>query len=433
MKNLKLLVFASVVLTAGCKLDKVNDLPGPPDFSNFIAIGDSQTAGFANDGLYLDGQLASFPAVLAKQMATTFNQPLFGTNEKNGSGYLKLTGFTNTGAPIITRVTTELAIRGTIPVPGHGNTNLFTKYQGNINNYGITGIKLADLTNAQLGNTNGYFERLLSGNAPNNTTTYFDFAVSRPHTFFVCWLGANDVLGYAGSGGAGDTLTSKSYFNNRYALLINKLTDNKQKGVVATIADVTTIPYFNTVTVDSISKVAKAVNPLFAGLYITAKSNADITETTYVPRLATTTDLILLGFDVGKIGNPVSTSAGMQPYGLTPLAPIENKYVLDQNEIAIVRDYVAAYNNTIKTIAKTKNLAVYDVYTFFNTLKKDGLTINGVKLTANYITSGIFSLDGIHSTPRGSAATANQFIAAINAQYQTSLQPVDISTYGTLP
>ncbi|GAB2983679.1 SGNH/GDSL hydrolase family protein [Mucilaginibacter puniceus] len=430
MNKFRFFIAGTVFLLGGCKLDAVTDLPGPPDFSTFIAIGDSQTAGTANDGLYRDAQLVSFPAIMAKQMNTTFAQPLFSEAEKNGSGYLQLISFNN-GIPVITRVTTERAIRGTISVPLKGNVSLYTKYQGSINNYGIPAMKLADINNTNLGNTNGFFERLLSGNAPNNTTTYFNFATAKAHTFFTCWLGGNDVLGYAATGGAGDTLTSKSYFNTTYTQLIGQLTANKQKGVVATIPDVTSLPFFTILTTDSISKLIRAVNPNFSGLYISAKSTADVAAT-YTTRLATANDLFNMSFDISLIGKPTATASGIMPYGLSPLAPIEHKYVLDQNEVLIVKDHTQAYNAFIKAIAKAKGLAVFDAYTYLNSLKGQAIIKDGVKLSGAYITGGMFSLDGVHLTPRGNAATANEFLKAINEYYRTNLQPVNISGYAAV-
>lgn len=429
MNKFRLFVVAAIFLF-GCKLDKVIDLPGPPDFSTYIAIGDSQTAGTANDGLYRDAQLVSFPAILAKQMNTTFAQPLFSEAEKNGSGYMQLISFNN-GVPVITRVTIDRAIRGTIAVPFRGNVSLYTKYQGSINNYGIPAMKLADINNTNLGNINGFFERLLSGNAPNNTTIYFDFATAKSHTFFTCWLGGNDVLGYAATGGAGDTLTSKSYFNSTYTQLIGQLTANKQKGVVATVPDVTSLPFFTILTTDSISKIITAVNPSFAGLYISAKSTADVVAT-YTTRLATANDLFNMSFDITLIGKPTVTTSGIVPYGLSTAAPIEHKYVLDQNEVLIIKDHTLAYNASIKAIAKAKGLAVFDVYTYLNSLKGQAIIKDGVKLSGTYITGGMFSLDGAHLTPRGNAATANEFLKAINEYYRTNLQPVNVSGYAAV-
>ena len=204
MKTFKHCVYLIIGLVwlAACKPDINTPKPsrGSADFSRYIAVGNSLTAGYADDGLYLAGQLVSYPSIIAQQMQAvgggTFTQPLFSTSQANGSGYLQLTGFTAAGTPITTPVTTNLAIRGILPVPGFGNVTLYTKYTGELNNYGVPGIKLLNITYAPYGNLNGYFERLLPGNAPTNTTTYLSFITAKPFTFFSNWLGNNGRCTY---------------------------------------------------------------------------------------------------------------------------------------------------------------------------------------------------------------------------------------------
>jgi hypothetical protein len=429
MKNFKLYILLGLLFIAACKPDIHSPAPskGSADFSRFIAVGNSLTAGYSNGGLYLDGQLNSYPAIMAKQMATVgggaFNQPLFTTAQANGSGYLALTGFDpKTGNPITAPVTTDLAIRGILAVPGFGNVTLYTKYTGDIENYGVPGIKLLNITYAPYGNLNGYFERLLPGDAPTNTTDYLDFVTAKPFTFFTDWLGNNDALAYATSGGAGDVLTDKTTFAQLYELSIEALTSKGQKGVVATIPDVTSIPYFNTVTVAAINAQVAALG---GKLYI----NALVSGTTYAPRLATNNDLIVLTFPTSMIGQPVTTPYGQLPYGLTPYTPVDNQYVLDANEIALTRDYVQSFNATIKSIAAAKGLAVFDAYTYLNNVQLHGLEIDGISLSSAYITGGLFSLDGVHLTPRGYAIIANEFLKAINSTYNANIPLASVSSY----
>lgn len=433
MKTFKqhIYIIAGLLLLGACKPEVHTPKPsaGSVDFSRYIALGNSLTAGYADGGLYLAGQEVSYPSIIGKQMQSvgggTFSQPLFSTAQANGSGYLSLTGFNTDGTPITTPVTTNLAIRGKITVPGFGDVTLFTKYSGDINNYGVPGIKLLHITYAPYGNLNGYFERLLPGNAPTNSTSYLDFVMAKPFTFFSNWLGNNDALAYATSGGAEDALTDKSTFAALYNVLINTLTAKGQKGVVATVPDVTSIPYFNTITVGAILSGVQKANPAAKALYI----NALVSGSTYAPRAATAKDLIILTFPTSKIGQPVSTPLGNLPYGLTPYTPIDNQYVLDEKEAALTEDYVTSYNTTIKSVAAAKGLAVFDAYTFLQNIKLNGLVVNGVSINSNYISGGLFSLDGVHLTPRGYAIVANEFIKAINDKYSSSIPQVNISDY----
>jgi hypothetical protein len=192
------------------------------------------------------------------------------------------------------------------------------------------------------------------------------------------------------------------------------------------VPDVTSIPYFNTVTVGAILAAVQKANPQAQALYI----NALVSGSTYAPRAATAQDLIVLTFPTSMIGQPVTTPYGALPYGLTPYTPIDNQYVLDSKEVALTQDYVQSYNNTIKAVAASKGLAVFDAYTFLNDIKQNGMVVDGVSVNSNYISGGLFSLDGVHLTPRGYAIVANEFIKAINSKYGSSIPLVNISDYG---
>jgi len=433
MKNFKHYIFilAGLIWLSACKpsINTVKPSRANVDFSRYISIGNSLTAGYADGGLYLAGQENSYPSIIAKQLQSVgggvFNQPLFSTEQANGSGYLQLTGFSSSGAPIITPVTSNLGIRGQINIPGFGNVTLYTKYSGDIENYGVPGLKLEQITYAPLGNLNGYYERLLPNDAPTNNTPYLNFITAKPFTFFSNWLGNNDALLYATSGGAGDVLTDETTFAELDNLLISTLTAGGAKGVVATVPDVTSIPYFNTVTVGAVLAGVQAVNPQVKALYI----NALVSGTTYAPRPATASDLLVLTFPTSLIGTPVSTPYGTLPYGLTPYSPIDNQYVLDANEVALTLEHIRAYNATIKSVAAAKGLAVFDAYAFLDQIKITGFAEDGVFLDSQFIQGGIFSLDGVHLTPRGYAVVANEFIKAINAKYGTTIPLADITQY----
>ena len=396
------------------------------DFTRYIAVGNSITAGYSNGGLYLAGQQVAYPNIVATQMKAVgggmFSQSLFPADQANGSGYLRLAGFNADGSPNIVPVTTNLAIRGVTTIPGYGNVTLYTKYAGDLNNYGVPGIKLQQITTPLLGNLNPYFERLLPGVAGTNNTPYLDFVTAKPFTFFSCWLGNNDALGYATSGGEEDVLTDKTQFAALYALAVATLTKTGAGGVVATIPDVTALPYLNTVTVQALVAAANRVNTAVRNIYISALNPA---TGAYASRAATASDLINLTFDRSTLGGTVN---GLPGYGLAPSNPIMSKEVLDSAEVAKARDYIIFYNQTIKAAATQFGLAVFDSFDFLNKVKT-GFQVNGAFVNGDYITGGVFSLDGIHLTPRGNALTANEFIKSINAKYGTNIQQVDVSTY----
>ena len=394
------------------------------DFSRYIAVGNSITSGYSNGGLYLDGQLVAYPNLIATQMKAAgggnFFQPLFSPDQANGSGYLRLAGFNPNGTPIIVPVTDKLAIGGAITIPPYGTITLYTKYTGDLNNYGVPGLKLMQITSPLIGNLNPYFERLLPGSTPLNNTSYIDFVTTKPFTFFSNWLGNNDALGYATSGGDGDVLTDSTQFAALYALMMTNLTKSGAGGAVATIPDVTVLPYLNTVTVKALQDAAKAISA--AGVYINA---LDPVTGRYAARAATDADLIVLSFNINSLGTVVN---GLPGYGITLSNPLASSEVLDAAETALARRYVNAYNRIIRTAATAYNIALFDSFDFLNKIKA-GMMIDGVTINTNFITGGVFSLDGIHLTPRGNALAANEFMKVINQKYGTSLQLLNISLY----
>jgi len=80
--------FCSLLVFSACKpeLDEPSYNSGDADFSRYVAIGGSYTAGYMDNGLSLQSQLQSFPALLASRFQLAgggpFKQPL--VNPGNG-------------------------------------------------------------------------------------------------------------------------------------------------------------------------------------------------------------------------------------------------------------------------------------------------------------------------------------------------------------
>jgi hypothetical protein len=434
-KNIQNWALAALILiVSACKpeIDAPQLNKGSADFSKYIAIGNSLTAGFSDGGLYLSSQKTAYPNIIAEQMKLVgggdFTSPFFDDAHANGSGYKKVDGFTATGLPILSDVTSNLGYRA---------KDLLIKNTTEIQNLGIPGMRMDLSFVPEFSALNMYFERLLP-DAQVGTTSYFNYVQNRNHTFFSLWLGNNDVLGWATNGGevagATTTLTNKQTFAGAYSNFINAITAQGQKGVVATIPDVTAIPFLNTVTVDAINAGLKA-KPETANYNLIINA-LDPSTGTHKPRLATSSDLIVLTFNTALIGTTVNDIPG---YGVIPQNPIPSNQVLDAAEIAIAKDYLLSYNASIKAIAKSKNLAVFDAYEFLNSLSKThkdeagqdikGIVVDGVNVNSNYVSGNAFSLDGIHLTPMGNAIAANGFIKAINQQYGSTIPTVSIIAY----
>lgn len=388
---------------------------GSADFTKYVAVGNSLTAGYADGGLYRESQLNSYPNILATQFATvgggSFVQPLFSESQANGSGYLRLKKLPAgaTGLPTLDTAKTQLAVRGlsTSGVP------LYTKFTDANQNLGVPGIRISDLLDANYGLRNPYFERLVS---TPNATTYFQYMSDNLNgaTFFSCWLGNNDALGYATSGGI-TALTPTDLFTTNFTAAINKLTEGSRKGVVIGIPSITATPYFTTVTAQ--------VNTLLAaqgltGLAIRSKSAPGGV------RLSGSGDYFLLS--IASVFN----SFIAQGIGLSAANPIPDQYILDASEVTTLNAGISAYNGIMKAQADAKGIAYVDPNAVLGQVAATGgLTQNGITYTANYIQGGVFSLDGIHLTPAGYALMANEIIKQINAKYSATIPTVNPANY----
>lgn len=431
---------------------------GKADFTKYVAIGNSLTAGFADGGVYREGQINSYPNIMAMQMKSVgladFRQPLFSEAQANGSGYLKLTGFVN-GSPVLRPETTRLGVVG---VGQDRRTPLYAKVTGTIDNLGVPGIRISDIkTNGYGFNNpagfNPYFQRMLSDTPPAALQSYMQYlqgyyATEKP-TFFTCWLGNNDALGYATSGGV-TPLTPTATFQSLYRELMGVVTTGGAKGIVATIPNVTAIPYLNTVTYNAVKAnlpLAKAafkagvaqalggaIPPALDQVIEGSMDDIYIRYADGSVNKATSADLFILTAtdSIGSTRIRVSVPGVPVPLpfpkGFSRFNPLDHPSVLDRNEVTAATAAVTAYNTAIRAEAATVGIPVFDAGALLGEFTR-GKIYNGLSLNAGFITGGVFSLDGVHGTQRGYAILANEFIKTINTSYGASIPQVDVTKY----
>ncbi|WP_017731686.1 SGNH/GDSL hydrolase family protein [Nafulsella turpanensis] len=214
---------------------EIIDGGGEADFSVYVALGNSLTAGYADGALNRHGQINSYPAIIADKMAAVtsdfhFVQPLLPAGIANGT--LEFKGLTQSGTPNI--------------VPASGGlteAEIFAPVEGPFNNLGVPGAKVAHLLAP--GYPNPYFTRFAS----SQTASVIEDAVALNPTFFTLWIGNNDVLGYASSGGSTGVITPVEEFEAAYQGIINQLTGSNSQieGALANIPGITKTPLFTTV------------------------------------------------------------------------------------------------------------------------------------------------------------------------------------------
>ena len=484
----------AVLSVTSCKTDFETDVAdiavtsGEADFSKYVALGNSLTSGYRDGTVYLDGQLESYPAMIAEQMQKagggTFTQPLV---PDNIGGFANIPGFRG-------KLTLQVVNGALTPVYSTAVSTL-DRLTGTYNNMGVPGAKsfhlvangYGNMAGLTTGTANPYFVRFAS----SSTASVLDDAKAQNPTFFSLWIGNNDVLSYATSGGVGTNQTGntnpRTYSSNDItdpnvlagsirAVLEGMKSVGATKGVIANIPNVTSIPFFTTVPYNAVpldEAHAAALNAELVGKLkpvLTALGQGDRLKTLVVgqnpllikdedltdlsaqitavltrngvsaalasfigttygqARHATSEDLILLSTKSVINTDVANVSEPFNKLGIT--YPLEDKYVLTKSEVAQVQTATNAYNTQIKALAEAYGLAFVDANAKMVELgKNSGFQYNGVSYSTTFVTGGSFSLDGVHLTGKGYAVIANEFIKAINAKYKSNLRQVNPNNY----
>jgi lysophospholipase L1-like esterase len=511
MKNNKLIYLALLAVGfAACEPEFENEVTngdynaGEADFTTYVAVGNSLTAGYMDGTVSRIGQSYSFPNILAQQFKLVgggeFTQPSYAEDVNNVGGISGIPGFP-------TRLIIDASAGGPENIAGVSTVTLTAQARA-FNNMGVPGAKSFHLLAPGYGNAAGlatgqanpYFVRM----ATSPSASVLGDALSLNPTFFTNWIGANDVLSFATTGGIGvnqagnpnpatyglNDITDPNAFTGAYTMIIDRLTANGAKGVVATVPNITSIPFFTTVPYNPLTAAAlgegdatiglaniralnaqlygplnqiltlfgqggrigllseTAPNPLLIKDESLANLSAQITaaaatipaiaplapflgQTFGQARQATAADLVLLTTR-GVIGSaPAGVPAPFNRFGIA--YPLQDQHVLVASEVAMVNDATTSFNNSIKSIAAAKGLAVADMNAILTQLVSGLRTGDGQIYTADYfsltsLNTVLFSLDGVHPNARGYALIANEVIKVINQHYKSKL-PMVVAGY----
>jgi hypothetical protein len=483
---------------------------GTANFTKFVAIGNSYVAGFQAGALFNAGQANSMAKMIADQLecaggGTTFNQP--DINSVNGYNLQSsVPGVITLGRMVLfdpdgtgprsaapypaafpgSSVTCPSAVT-TPALPSPYNTaDAPTAYTGNkaaLNNFAVPLIFLGQALIPQTGGpptSNPYYNPLYARFASNpGSSTILGDALGAAGSFYLIWLGFDDVLLYAATGADGTyPMTTQADFNTQFNGAINTMLNANPafKGVVGNIPNFTSLPYFYTVTWDAITLDAPTAATLTTNLAnnYNAFLNGMVGAGVITPAER---DKRLLSYVAGKNGvlltdeeltdlSPymVGPYAGLAPYArarqakstdLVPLAagsvlgtcnggnasaifgvsfPVSDKYILTPTETTAILTRTGQFNATISAAVAASNnrLALADVNAAYTSFVTNRAAIsNGITITPSFAPpTGAFSEDGLHPNTRGYAFTANIFIQAINAKFGATVPLVSFATYG---
>jgi lysophospholipase L1-like esterase len=401
------------------------------DFTTFVQIGDSLTAGYTDGCLVEHGQRDSFGAILARQAgAASFEQPL--VKEPGLGPCTVLTGLTASGTPIF----------GSKPNTGTPlNANLPRPY----NNLAVPGFTIKDTTTSKTAADNGNpFTDLVLRNPAFGNTTQLQQAASLKPTFTTIFIGNNDILNSVGIATVidGATLTTKAAFQMNFQLIIDTMKaaqGGTGKGIVFGLPDITTIPFTTTVSpfiapgltyLGQKSKVDPAT-----GLNIGFDPIAPIPATSRLTLQAG--NLIPLGFGIPCAIKSLPNCDKPLPDGYlsidvssgTPKVKVNPGVVLYPDEVTLAQSRTADFNGIIKAAGTAAGYTYFDTSAYFAELKANGRDFGGMIVTTSYLQGGFFGYDGVHPTSIGYAIFANDLISFINANYGTSIPAVNLSPF----
>ena len=269
---------------------------GSADFSNFVALGSSYTAGFQAGALFTEGQNNSLPKILATQFSCvgggSFEQP--DINSENGFNIFITPNPIVTGTGMVTLG--RFKLQGSPPAPApvisgpeaipNPQVNPGFIYAGDksaLNNFAVPAIFLRQIFTDDAGDWSNpnpavgftpFYARFASN--PGSSTIIGDAIAANP-TFFMFWLGMDDYLLHAAYGGdatkapltpveGGVGVGFAATYNAAIGNIL--MSDSELKGVIANFPSVFALPHFTAVPYNPIplsADDAAAANAGYAG------------------------------------------------------------------------------------------------------------------------------------------------------------------------
>ncbi|MEL6556751.1 MAG: hypothetical protein AAFQ94_01115 [Bacteroidota bacterium] len=231
--------------------------PGTADFTKYVSLGNSLTAGFMDGALFPLGQRDTYASMLGTQFAQAGGGTFVFPNTVTGNGF----GGVNPDGSFRGRSSANAAAAAD---PNAALSDIIEFSDGSaitpssipsasLNNFAVPGMRIVDATFGGYGALNPYF----GGFQSSATASVVGDAAAAGATFFSVWLGSNDVLGYALAGGAfgedfdptnSSTLTSTDAFTAALSGILDAMSANGAEGLVLTIPPVTLTPFFQFVT-----------------------------------------------------------------------------------------------------------------------------------------------------------------------------------------
>ena len=397
---------------AGCSNGDNQEVFGPEltgansIFQNYVAIGNSITAGYQSSGINNAGQIVAYPALLAQRMGTRYAYP----------------ALASVGCPPpIINFQTQARPTGTSAATCALRDSTVAARTRTLNNVAVPGASSYDPTGTSTPFSNILTSLFLGGE------TQVEKALDAIPTFASIWIGNNDVLGFAvgdgrttaATGLAGMTPTAT--FQTNYDAMLTQLIAGAPdlKGVLIGVVQVANAPIM--------FPAAALSNATFKAGFDAIAGTTTTVDASCLAGGAGATSLIntFLAFQIRTAAHPAIVAC--VPGGASGAlpAPVGDILVLHPAEQTTVQARIDSYNAHIQAKAAQYNFAYYDPNPTLVTLKA-GNTL--IRQLPNFAATGTFgtgmSLDGIHPAAGVQREIANALIPIINTKYGTTLSLV---------
>ena len=378
-------------------------------------VGGTFASGYTDDALFKYGQQNSLSTYIHQSInqvqSSEFRQPFASENSVGMSS----TGLSRLILGYKTDCTNETSL-SPVREANTGDASIFDNVNTGVpfNNMAVPNLKLSEVFEANYADQNPFFGRMAS----TQTTTVLSDIMDLSPSIFSVFMGLDDFMPYVKSGAKHDNLPNAQDFENDYRTLLQNLTQNGAKGVIATIPDITSSPYFITVgwndlVLDSANNATlnSIYNPL--DFYFNEGNN---------PFMINDPDANMFGVRQIEEGELILLSVPLDSvkcYKMGTLFPFRDEFVLTLEELQEIRIRLTDINNVIRSLAAEFNIALVESEDFFNNIR-DVLPYNGIELSNQIISGGAYGLDGIRLNTRTNALFANEFLNALNKQYNAS-------------
>jgi lysophospholipase L1-like esterase len=249
------------------------------------------------------------------------------------------------------------------------------------------------------------------------------------------WLGSNDLLKIAFSGGAAPVTSPQSMHDDTVAI-IKQLQGAGSKVAVANLVDVmgaaTFIPQPSYQ-----AELQSFITKLLVGQGVPlaqAQGAALLYSPAYTAQETAQAGLGPNGyFTINALLKTVQTAAAQIPAHALPVAPTLTSGDFVSDAVAnTVKALNASYNVAIGQAATDTGAALVDIHKLFSQIAANGgVPINGATCCTLIYLGGLNSLDGLHPSNTGYALIANAFIDTLNAAYNLGIPDVNVTTVYT--